>query len=70
MNREGRILFHADPSHHGKMLTPASRVKTIQDNKEDHLTYSEQGKEYHENLVPVFGEHDRHIYEKALSGVL
>ncbi|MCF8083664.1 MAG: PAS domain S-box protein [Deltaproteobacteria bacterium] len=61
VDREGRILFHADPVLHGKMLTPASRVKAIQDNEEDHLTYSEQGKKYRESLVPVFGEHDRHI---------
>lgn len=61
VDREGTILFHDDPTRHGERLKDGSRVKAVQDSERDFLTYSEQGKEYYESLLPVFGEHGEHI---------
>lgn len=61
VDRQGRILFHADPSRHGEVLAHPARVKAIQDTLEDHLAVAEQGAEYYESLLPIFGQHGEHV---------
>ncbi|MBC7251596.1 MAG: HAMP domain-containing protein, partial [Anaerolineae bacterium] len=58
---EGKILFHNDPTQHGKMLTDAAMLEAVQSAQDVIQVYTEQGHEYYDIIIPVFGDHGEHI---------
>lgn len=61
VDRDGKILFHSDPSQHGSMLTNPALLQAIESKEEVIQAYSEQGERYYDAIIPVWGTHDEHV---------
>lgn len=58
---DGRILFHNDPSHHGRVVTNSGILHAIGNQGMTTAQISEHGDQYHESIIPVFGPHNEHV---------
>jgi signal transduction histidine kinase len=61
VNTDGEILFHSDPSQHGKTLTAPALLQAVKGTDEVVQVYSEQGERFYDATIPVFGIHDEHV---------
>jgi PAS domain S-box-containing protein len=57
----GNILFHNDPSQMGKKLAGTKTLNAVKSEKETVQVYSENGKEYYDIFIPLFGTNAEHI---------
>jgi PAS domain S-box-containing protein len=61
VDTDGIILFHNDPSQMGKQLADTKTLNALKREKETIQIYSENGKEYYDIFIPVFGTEAEHI---------
>ncbi len=61
VDTEGKILSHNDPSEEGKTLTDTKILNLLKTGKTGIEIVNENGNEYYDTMVPVFGIHDDHI---------
>jgi signal transduction histidine kinase/CheY-like chemotaxis protein len=61
VDTNGKILFHNDPSQHGKILTDPAILKAVKREKPVGQVYSQQGEEYYDNTIPIWSIYDEHI---------
>lgn len=61
VNLDRKILFHNEPSEHGKILTNPQILDFLKSESNNIQIILENGKEYYDVMIPVFGTHDEHI---------
>ncbi len=57
----GKILFHNDPSRRNKVLSDPNLLSAIKGSENVSQTYSSDGAQFHDFVIPVFGLHGEHI---------
>jgi GAF domain-containing protein/HAMP domain-containing protein len=61
VDTEGRILFHNDPSQHGRILTDSATLKAVSSKEDVIQIYSQQEENYYDITIPVFDTHGQHV---------
>ena len=61
VDADGKILFHNDPSQHGKILTDSATLEAVKSTQDVIQVYSQQGEKYYDIIIPVLGAHGEHI---------
>jgi len=58
---DGKIIFHNDPSQHGKTLTNHEVLMVIKTENSTTRQHPIEGEKFYGSFVPVFGKHKDHI---------
>ncbi|MBN2043108.1 MAG: HAMP domain-containing protein [Candidatus Aenigmarchaeota archaeon] len=61
VDTRGKILFHSDPSEEGRTLTDPKILDLLKTGEGGIQIITENGNEYYEVMIPVFGIHDERI---------
>ena len=61
VNNEGKILFHQDPSQHGKVFTDSTALNAVNGTKEVIQVYSTQGEKFYDITIPIVDTESQHL---------